>query len=75
MKIESIIILSGLLMIISGLGMFYSIQNIPDVDKILIYSKHMGTFVGVMGIGVIMAGILLRLMEKEQPPIIEDFDN
>jgi len=74
MKIESAIILSGLIMIISGLGMFYSIQNIPDVDKVFLYSKHMGTFVGVMGIGVIMAGILLRLMEKEQPPIVEDYN-
>ena len=73
MKIESVIILSGIIMIISGLGLFYSIQNNPDLDQLFRYAKHGGTFVGLMGIGVIMAGILLRLMEKEQSPIEENY--
>ncbi len=72
MKSESLIILFGVIMIIAGLMLFYSIQNNPDLDQILKYAKHGGTFVGLMGIGVTMAGILLRLMEKENP-ILEEY--
>ncbi len=72
MKSESLIILCGLIMIVIGLVLFYSIQNNPDLDQILLYTKHGGTFVGLMGIGVAMAGILLRLMERENP-IIEEY--
>jgi hypothetical protein len=74
MKGESIIIMTGLIMIIAGVVLFYSIQNNPDLDQLLRQVKHGGTFVGLMGIGVTMAGILLRLMEKEEVPIQEDFD-
>ncbi len=74
MKGESIMIMTGIIMIISGLVLFYSIQNNPNLDQLLRQVKHGGTFVGLMGIGVMMAGILLRLMEREQVPIQEDFD-
>jgi hypothetical protein len=74
MKGETAIILTGIIMIISGLGLFYSIQNNPDLDQLFRQIKHAGTFVGLMGIGVMMAGILLRLMEKEEVPIQEDFE-
>jgi hypothetical protein len=74
MKGESAIILTGIIMIIGGLGLFYSIQNSPDLDQLFRQIKHAGTFVGLMGIGVMMAGILLRLMEKEEVPIQEDFE-
>jgi len=70
-KSESLIILFGLIMIVIGLLLFYSIQNNPDLDQILLYAKHGGTFVGLMGIGVAMAGILLRLMDKQNPAITE----
>jgi hypothetical protein len=74
MKGESIIIMTGISMIIAGVVLFYSIQNNPDLDQLLRQVKHGGTFVGLMGIGVTVAGILLRLMEKEEDPIQEDFD-
>ena len=74
MRGESVMIMTGIIMIISGLILFYSIQNNPDSDQLLRQVKHGGTFVGLMGIGVMMAGILLRLMEKEEVPIQEDFD-
>ena len=61
MKGESAIIVSGFIMIITGLALFYSIQNSPDLSQLLRYAKHGGTFVGLMGIGVIMAGIFLDL--------------
>ena len=67
-------ILTGIIMIISGLVLFYSIENNHGLDQLLRQVKHGGTFVGLMGIGVMMAGILLRLMEREQVPIQEDFD-
>jgi NADH:ubiquinone oxidoreductase subunit 2 (subunit N) len=73
-KGESIIIMTGISMIIAGVALFYSIQNNPDLDQLLRQVKHGGTFVGLMGIGVTVAGILLRLMEKEEVPIQEDFD-
>ena len=74
MKSESAIIMSGLIMFISGLVLFYSIQNESNIDQSLRYVKHAGTFVGLMGIGVVIAGILLRLMGRERPPIEENFD-
>ena len=69
MKGEGIMIITGILMIVSGLVLFYSIQNNHDLDQLLRQVKHAGTFVGLMGIGVMMAGILLRLMEREEVPI------
>ncbi len=74
MKSESAIIMSGIIMFISGLALFYSIQNDPDLDQLLLNAKHGGTFVGLMGIGVTLAGFLLRLMGREQPPIEENND-
>ena len=63
----------GIIMIISGLVLFYSIPTDPSLDDSLRSLKHWGTFVGLMGIGIVMAGILLRLMGREEPPIQEDF--
>ncbi len=74
MKSESAIIMSGIIMFISGLVLFYSIQNESNIDQSLRSVKHAGTFVGLMGIGVVIAGFLLRLMGRERPPIEENFD-
>ncbi len=72
MKGESAIILSGIIMIISGLVLFYSIQNDSNLEPLLRHAKHGGTFVGIMGIGVVIAGILLSLMGREETPIEEN---
>ena len=74
MKNGRAVIISGIIMIIIGSALFYSIQNNPDLDETLRHLKHGGTFVGLMGIGVIMAGILLFLMGREETPIEENFD-
>jgi len=74
MKGELVMIITGIIMIFSGVVLFYSIENNHDLDQLLRQVKHGGTFVGLMGIGVTIAGILLRLMEREQVPIQEDFD-
>lgn len=74
MKGETVIIVTGIAMVVSGLVSFYSIQTSPDLDSMLRSIKHAGTFVGLMGIGVTMAGILLYLINRNQPKIQESFD-
>ena len=61
-------------MVVLGLALFYSIQSGPDIDSILKTIKHAGTFVGLMGIGVTMAGILLYLINRNQPTLEKDYD-
>jgi hypothetical protein len=73
MKIGIAIMVFGIIMIISGLVLFYSIPTDPSLDDWLRSLKHGGTFVGLMGIGIVMAGILLHITGKEEVPIQEDF--
>lgn len=73
-KIGVAIIIFGIIMIFSGLILFYSISTDPDLEDSLRSLKHGGTFVGLMGIGIVTAGILLHLMGREESPIQEDFD-
>ncbi len=75
MKSETAITMSGIIMIFSGFIVYYSIENIHDLDSISLITKHAGIFVGLLGIGVTIAGILLRLMGREQVPIQEIIDN
>jgi hypothetical protein len=72
-KIGIAIIIFGIIMIISGLVLFYSIPAGPGLDESLRSLKHGGTFAGLMGIGIVMAGILLQLMGREESQIQEDF--
>lgn len=74
MKIGQAITIFGLIMIFSGIVLFYSIPADPDLEDPIRMIKHGGTFIGLMGIGIIMAGILLHLMGREEPPIQESFD-
>jgi hypothetical protein len=57
-------------MFILGLILFYLI----DGSEILKFIKNMGTFVGLSGIGVTVAGILLYLIKKNEQPIKENYD-
>ena len=57
-------------MFILGLMLFYLI----DGGEILKFIKNMGTFVGLSGIGVTLAGILLYLIKKNEQPIKENYD-
>ena len=74
MKAGSAIVIAGIIMIVSGAALFYSIQGDGSSDQTLQFVKHGGTFAGLMGIGVVMAGILLYLIAREEPPIQEDFE-
>jgi len=74
MKLNSVITISGIVLIICGGMLFYSLQNIPNLDSELKALKHLGTFAGLAGIGVVIAGILLTLTSRQQPTVQENFE-
>jgi len=59
-------------MFILGLILFYSIN--PEENKNLEFIKNMGTFVGLSGMGVTLAGVLLYLINRNEKPIKENYD-
>jgi len=63
-------IIIGGIMFVVGLGLFYSIE-LGQTEPVLRFIKNMGTFIGLSGMGVTLAGILLYLISKNQPPIQE----
>ena len=62
----------GVTMFILGLILFYSIN--PEDNENLENIKNTGTFVGLTGIGVAVAGILLFLINRSPQPINENYD-
>ena len=62
----------GVSMFILGLILFYSIS--PEDNLNLENIKNTGTFVGLTGIGVAVAGILLFLINRNPQPINENYD-
>ena len=73
MKTGILVIGIGIAMFVIGLGLFYSIE-IGQTDPVLRFIKNMGTFVGLSGMGVTLAGILLYLLSRGEPAITESFD-
>lgn len=73
MKTGTLIIVTGVCMFISGLVMFYSVE-IGQKDQLLRLIKNAGTFVGLSGMGVTLAGILLHLINRNGPQVEESFD-
>ena len=73
MKMPAGIAIIGILMFGSGLIMFYSIE-LGQTEALLRFIKDAGTFVGISGIGVFLAGILLHLINKNEPSIEEHSD-
>ena len=62
----------GVSMFILGLILFYAIDYNEDENSVIL--KNSGTFVGLTGIGVGVAGILLYLINRNPQPIQENFD-
>ena len=62
----------GVTMFILGLMLFYLIPI--GENNILEFIKNIGTFIGLSGIGVTLAGILLYLISKNEQPIKENYD-
>ena len=73
MKIGMVVIIIGIIMFAVGLVLFYSIE-LGQTDPVLRIIKNIGTFVGLSGMGVTLAGVLLNLLSKNEPPIKESFD-
>jgi hypothetical protein len=73
MKMSIVIAIIGISMFATGLVMFYSIE-LGQTDPTLRFIKNTGTFVGISGMGVTLAGLLLYLINKNEPPIKEQFD-
>ncbi len=68
MRSGAMIAVIGVVMTIGGLVMFYTFDNEPtSLDVSLMSVRHAGTFIGLMGIGVAVAGILLYLINRPQP--------
>jgi len=74
MKSGIVIIIAGGIMVLSGLILFYVVQISPQIEPFFKTMKHTGTFVGLLGMGVTLAGILLYLINRNQPQIQRDFD-
>ena len=62
----------GVSMFILGIILFYSIN--PEDNENLENVRNTGTFVGLTGIGVAVAGILLFLISRNPQPINENYD-
>ena len=73
MRAGSSMIFIGGGMFLLGLIMYYSIE-VGQIEPALRLIKNTGTFIGLSGIGVGVAGILLNLINKNQPPIKESFE-
>ncbi len=73
MRIGMINVIIGIVMFATGLVLFYAIE-FGQTDSVLRFIKNVGTFVGLSGMGVTLAGILLYLINKKEPPIKENFD-
>jgi hypothetical protein len=65
-------IITGGGMFILGLILFYFIN--PEGNKNLEFIKNMGTFVGLSGMGVALAGVLLYLINRNEKPIKKNYD-
>ena len=70
---ETGIILAGSIMFVTGLVLFYPIE-LGQTDPFLRFIKNLGTFIGLSGMGVTLAGILLYLINRNEPPLKENLD-
>ena len=73
MKTGMPVIIIGIIMFAVGIVLFYSIE-LGKTDPVLRFIKNIGTFIGISGMGVTLAGILLYLISKSEPPIKENYD-
>ena len=76
MRTGVLTIIIGISMFFAGLIMFYSIE-IGQTDFVLRTIKSIGTFVGLSGMGVVLAGILVYLINRntQSSQVKENFDD
>ncbi|MEX0861483.1 hypothetical protein [Nitrosopumilus sp.] len=70
MKMALGVIIIGVIMFVSGLILFYTIE-LGQTEPVLRLIKNTGTFVGISGMGVGLAGILLYLINRNEPSMRE----
>jgi hypothetical protein len=70
MKMPIVIAIVGISMFVFGLIAFYSIE-LGQTDPVLRFLKNTGTFVGISGMGVALAGSLLYFINKNEPKLKE----
>ena len=73
MKTGILVSIVGAIMFVVGLVFFYSIE-LGQTDPGLRFIKNMGTLIGLSGMGVVLAGIWLHLLNRSEPPIKENYD-
>ncbi|PBO85060.1 MAG: hypothetical protein COA77_05915 [Thaumarchaeota archaeon] len=74
MKTGFPLIIIGIIMFTMGLVIYYSIQS-GQTDLVMRNIKYVGgTFVGLTGMGVTLAGILLYLISRNEAPIQKKYD-
>jgi hypothetical protein len=64
------VIIVGTIMFVTGLVLFYAIE-LGQTEPVLRLIKNTGTFVGISGMGVTLAGILLSLINRNESPMHE----
>ncbi len=74
MKMAVVISITGITMFGIGLIMFYSIE-LGETAPLLRMIKNMGTFIGISGMGVTLAGILLYWINKNESAMKEQSGN
>jgi len=74
MKMPIVITIVGISMFGFGLILFYSIE-LGQTDPVLRFLKNTGTFVGISGMGVGLAGILLYMINKNEPTLKESLES
>jgi hypothetical protein len=72
MKAGIPLIIIGTSMFFLGLILFYLIPG--KTENILEFIKNCGTFVGLSGMGVTLAGILVYLISRNEQPIKKNYD-
>lgn len=70
MKMVFGVIIVGVIMFVTGLILFYAIE-LGQTEPTLRLIKNTGTFVGISGMGVGLAGILLYLINRNEPSMRE----
>jgi len=74
MKTGFPLVVIGIIMFTMGLVIYYSIQS-GQTDLVMRNIKYVGgTFVGLTGMGVTLAGILLYLISRNEAPIQKKYD-
>jgi len=70
MKTGTPLMIVGGNMFILGLILYYFVVG----EGVLEFIKNMGTFVGLSGMGVTLAGILVYLINRNEQPIKKNYD-